>query len=120
MLDKDDVLLFLVEILATVVLVGAVAWMAKIQLDQTHRDYIAAIKIDMSDLKVGQSINLQNYDIDLKSGNPNILQVRTSNDGGLFSDNENVIWGVSAGNTTLMIHDESSNAYKIVKIEVVK
>lgn len=124
MFDKDDVLLLLVTILeatlVAVVLVGGVAWMAKIQSDQTHRDYIAAIKIDMSDLKVGQSINLQNYDIDLKSGNPSILQVRTSNDGGLFSDNENVIWGVSAGNTTLMIHDESSNAYKIVKVEVVK
>lgn len=83
-----------------------------------HREYIAASKIDMSDLKVGQSINLQDYDINLESGNANILKVRTSDDNGLFSDNKNVVWAVSAGNTTLMIHDKSSNAYKIIKVRV--
>lgn len=122
MFDKDCVLLYFMAVLAAVVIVGSQAWATKNELDQVHRDYIAAIKMDMSDLKVGQSINLQNYKVELKSGNTNVLDVRTSDNNGLFSDllpdNKNVVWAVATGNTTLMIHDESSDAYKIIKVHV--
>ncbi|ADU27931.1 hypothetical protein [Ethanoligenens harbinense] len=85
---------------------------------QQHKDYLAVTSMNFSDIHVGQSINLQNYDVEVKSGNTSILQFRTSDDHGLFSDNKDIIWGAGVGDTTLMICDKSSDAYKIVKVHV--
>lgn len=85
---------------------------------QQHKDYLAVSSMNFTDIHVGQSINLQNYDVDVKSGNSSILQYRTSDDYGLFSDNKDIVWGASAGDTTLRIGDKSSDAYKIVKVHV--
>lgn len=120
MFDDDLIKTTLLAILAIMFVVFVLAPTVTGINSQQHKDYVFIAAMNLSEIKVGQSINLQNYDVELKSGNSSILQVRTSDDGGLFSDNKNVIWGVSAGNTTLMIHDESSNAYKIVKVEVVE
>ncbi|MFT9078663.1 hypothetical protein [Ethanoligenens sp.] len=118
MFDEDDLLAYLAAVIAVAFIVGTGIWAIETNSDQEHRDYAAATQIDMSDLKVGQSVNLQNYRIDLESGNTNILKVRTNSDDGLFSGSKNVVWAVASGNTTLMIHDASSNAYKIVKVHV--
>lgn len=113
-LIKPTLLTILVIMFVTFVLAPTVTGINS----QQHKDYVFIATMNLSEIKVGQSINLQNYDVELKSGNSNILQVRTSDDGGLFSNNKNVIWGASAGDTTLMIHDESGDAYKIVKVHV--
>lgn len=118
MFDKDDVLVYLTVVIAMALVVGTGIWAAIRESDQEHRDYIAAVKIDMSDLKVGQSVDLQKYRIDLESGNSNILKVRTFDDNDLLPGNKYIVLAVAAGNTTLMIHDTSSNAYKIVKVHV--
>ncbi|ADU27932.1 hypothetical protein [Ethanoligenens harbinense] len=118
MFDKDDLLAYLTVVIAMAFVVGAGIWATTRESDQEHRDYIAAVKIDMSHLKVGQSIDLQNYRIDLKSGNSNILKVRTFDDNDLLPGNKYIVLAVAAGNTTLMIHDTRSNAYKIIKVHV--
>lgn len=107
-----------ITFVAIMLISGICLWIQKNVSDQQHNDYLAVSSMNISDIHVGQSINLQNYDVEVKSGDPSILQFRTSDNYGLLSDNKDIIWGASAGDTTLMICDKSSDAYKIIKVHV--
>lgn len=85
-----------------------------------HADYeaVVAMKTDFSEMHVGQSIDLQKYDVSIKSGNKTILQVGTSDNDGWFSDSKLVLTAAAKGDTILTISDKSSDDFKVVKVHV--
>lgn len=98
----DPINLFFI-LLATLFTVLAVFGFIEMQnvREQQHKDYITVAAMNLTAIKVGQLIDLQKYNVTLESGNPCILQVRTSvDDWWLYHADKNVIWGTSTGNTT--------------------
>lgn len=84
--------------------------------DSTHKDYQAVAAMQFSELQVGQTVDLQKYNVSLKSGNKSILQVGTSDS--WFSGSKLVLTAAAKGDTVLIISDKSSDAYKVIKVHI--
>lgn len=83
-----------------------------------HEAYKTVVSKNYSDLHVGQTVNLEKYDVVIQSGDSRVLQVANAGNGFYSSD---LVIAVEKGDTDLIVSEKSfsgSSASKVFKVHV--